>query len=111
MNYDDPNMNYVERLKHADREANRQRKRRTGDRQFVVRQLLNAVFILLAIAAMVGLAMGWTGQRPTWTFHVMTVAIIIKMVEAAIRMPNMMRKPQQPKRNKDAQTPDSPSNN
>lgn len=76
-----------------------QRPRRDGqkaaperDRLFVLRNWLNAIFILMAAISIGGVACAWIGDgpAPTWPTHLCVVAVIIKMVEVALRMPVML---------------------
>lgn len=81
--------------------APHQRPRRDGqkaaperDRLFVLRNWLNAIFILMAAISIGGIACAWMGdgQTPTWPTHLCVVAVIIKMVEVALRMPVMLHR-------------------
>ncbi|MDY5086619.1 MAG: hypothetical protein SPE72_01805 [Alloprevotella sp.] len=78
-----------------------QRPRRDGqkaaperDRLFVLRNWLNAIFILMAAISIGGVACAWIGDgpAPTWPTHLCVVAVIIKMVEVALRMPVMLHR-------------------
>ena len=78
-----------------------QRPRRDGqkaaperDRLFVLRNWLNAIFILMAAISIGGVACAWIGDgpAPTWPTHLCVVAVIIKMVEVALRMPVMVHR-------------------
>ena len=78
-----------------------QRPRRDGqkaaperDRLFVLRNWLNAIFILMAAISIGGIACAWIGDgpAPTWPTHLCVVAVIIKMVEVALRMPVMLHR-------------------
>lgn len=78
-----------------------QRLRRDGqkaaperDRLFVLRNWLNAIFILMAAISIGGVACAWIGDgpAPTWPTHLCVVAVIIKMVEVALRMPVMLHR-------------------
>lgn len=63
-----------------------------------VRNVLNALFIVLSIIAMVGIA--WTMSEPeipSWCYVVGIVAVIIKMVEAMMRMTTTQKKPRRSK--------------
>lgn len=93
MDYEDPDRNYVERLKHPEREAGMRSKAGAGGRYFALRQLLNVLFILMAVVAMVGIAVGWSGGGvPVWAYPLALVSVLIKMVEAMLRMPGMLRR-------------------
>lgn len=81
----------LERLKHPEQETSRRR----PDRLLFVRNILNAVFILLAVVAMAGIGFSWgSGDTFAWAYAVGIVAVLIKMVEALLRMPGLLRKPQ-----------------
>ena len=78
-----------------------QRPRRDGqkaaperDRLFVLRNWLNAIFILMAAISIGGVACAWIGDgpAPTWPTHLCVVAVIIKMVEVALRMPVLLHR-------------------
>lgn len=59
-----------------------------------IRNVLNAVFILLSLVAMVGI--GITMSEPTipfWCYVVAIIAVIVKMVESVIRMNESTRGP------------------
>ena len=64
------------------------------DRLFVLRNWLNAIFILMAAISIGGVACAWIGDgpAPTWPTHLCVVAVIIKMVEVALRMPVMLHR-------------------
>lgn len=93
-----------------------QRPRRDGqkaaperDRLFVLRNWLNAIFILMAAISIGGVACAWIGDgpAPTWPTHLCVVAVIIKMVEVALRMPVMLhRKEDNDRRQRKAYTMD-----
>ena len=79
----------LERLRHPERE---QERRRMGKDLFV-RNILNSVFILMAAVAMVGFAFSWgSPQSPTWCIWLGLSAIVVKMFEAMLRMPGMLKR-------------------
>lgn len=81
----------LERLKHPEEEG----RRRRPDRLLFVRNILNAVFILLAVVAMAGIGFSWGSDNTyAWAYGVGIAAVLIKMVEALLRMPGLLRKPQ-----------------
>lgn len=81
----------LERLKHPEREAQRRR----PDRMLFLRNILNSVFILLAVVAMVGIALSWKAESSaTWGYAVGIIAVLVKMIEALLRMPGLLKKPQ-----------------
>lgn len=68
--------------------------KRKMTRNFFLRNVLNALFIVLSIIAMVGIA--WTMNEPVvpqWCYVVGVVAVLIKMVEAMMRITQTTRKP------------------
>lgn len=79
----------LERLKHPEREA----ERRKVSRSLYLRNVLNSIFILLALVAMLGIGLNWGGTAPTWCYVVALIAVMVKIAEAALRMPSMLQKP------------------
>ena len=79
-------------LKH---ERKRLDARKQQDKTLFVRNILNSVFIILAIASMLGVLIAKPG---TTALHICyatgLVAILVKMAEVMMRMPSMMRKTQ-----------------
>lgn len=73
----------LERLKHPEQEA----EKRKISRNLFIRNILNSLFILMAVIAMVGITV--TGKDDT---HLMTwyglglFAVVVKMVEVMLRM-------------------------
>ena len=84
----------LERLAHPEREQ----ERRKMSRMLYIRNVLNSIFIILAVIAMIGIGLSWGDVTPSWCLIIALIAVIIKMAEAALRMPSMLRKPQKPKR-------------
>ena len=84
----------LERLAHPEREQ----ERRKMSRMLYIRNMLNSVFILLAVIAMIGIGLSWGDVTPSWCLIIALIAVIVKMAEAALRMPSMLRKPQRHKR-------------
>ncbi len=85
----------LERLKHPEREPER---RRTG-RNLFLRNVLNAVFMIMAAAAMVGIAVNWDSREDAmWCYILGLLAVVVKMAEALLRMPDLLKKPQQPRK-------------
>ena len=84
----------LERLAHPEREQ----ERRKMSRMLYIRNVLNSIFIILAVIAMIGIGLSWGDTTPPWCLYLALIAVIIKMAEAALRMPSMLRKPQKPKR-------------
>lgn len=84
----------LERLAHPEREQ----ERRKMSRMLYIRNVLNSVFILLSVIAMIGIGLSWGDVTPSWCLIIALIAVIVKMAEAALRMPSMLRKPQRHKR-------------
>ncbi len=79
----------LERLKHPEREEARHKER---DKTFVVRNVLNIVFIALAIVAIIGIVATPAGGPLMIWYGLALFAVLIKMVEVVLRMPGMKRK-------------------
>ena len=74
----------LSRLKHPDREAQRLKKER---KMLILRNILNAVFMLLAAVTMIGI---WAYPEYTNQWYIIgLVAVCIKIVEVMFRMPGM----------------------
>lgn len=84
----------LERLAHPEREQ----ERRKMSRMLYIRNMLNSIFIILAVIAMIGIGLSWGDVTPSWCLIIALIAVIVKMAEAALRMPSMLRKPQRHKR-------------
>ena len=84
----------LERLAHPEREQ----ERRKMSRVLYIRNVLNSIFIILAVIAMIGIGLSWGDVTPSWCLIIALIAVIVKMAEAALRMPSMLRKPQRHKR-------------
>lgn len=78
----------LERLKHPEQEA----ERRKTNRNLFLRNILNSIFILLAIVAMVGIVLtdATDGGLIKW-YGVGLFAVVVKMVEVVLRMPGNKR--------------------
>ena len=87
----------LERLAYPEREQ----ERRKMSRMLYIRNMLNSVFILLSVIAMIGIGLSWGDVTPSWCLIIALIAVIVKMAEAALRMPSMLRKPQRHKRTVD----------
>lgn len=87
----------LERLAHPEREQ----ERRKMSRMLYIRNVLNSIFIILAVIAMIGIGLSWGDVTPSWCLIIALIAVIVKMAEAALRMPSMLRKPQRHKRTVD----------
>lgn len=78
----------LERLRHPERE----RERRKVSRNLFIRNILNCIFILLAIVAMVGIvATGRGGDIMKW-YALGLFAVVVKMAEVLMRMPGMKKR-------------------
>ncbi|MCQ2267139.1 MAG: hypothetical protein MJZ40_05445 [Bacteroidaceae bacterium] len=64
------------------------------DKLFYLRNILNVVFILLAIGAMVGVLVCKSSTGQNICYAVALVAVIIKIIEVILRTPSMTRKTQ-----------------
>ena len=84
----------LERLARPEREQ----ERRKMSRMLYIRNVLNSIFIILAVIAMIGIGLSWGDVTPSWCLIIALIAVIVKMAEAALRMPSMLRKPQRHKR-------------
>lgn len=87
----------LERLRHPEREAERRR----PSRDLYLRNVLNSIFIIVALVAMVGILIAnIQGTSTRWCLVVGLIAVLIKMLEVMIRMPHMLRKntPRRPSR-------------
>lgn len=62
------------------------------DRTLFIRNILNAVFILLSIGAMVGVLVCKSRLGMNISYGVAVVAVVIKIIEVIIRMPSMTKK-------------------
>lgn len=78
----------LERLRHPERE---QEKRKIS-RNLFVRNILNGIFILLALVAMIGILLTPAGTGIMIWYGVGLFAVVVKMAEAVMRMPGIGRK-------------------
>lgn len=86
---------FLERVKQGDNTEEQQEDKRE-QRLFIVRNTLNCLFILLALAAMLGIGYYWYSGNPDirlWSIGIGITAVLLKMVEATLRMSSMVRKP------------------
>ncbi len=80
-------------------ERKRLEERKKTDKTLFVRNILNSIFIIMAIAAMVGVLISKPGTTALYiSYGVGITAILFKMAEVMIRMPSMMRKTEYEKR-------------
>lgn len=75
----------LERLRHPER----RHESRKMSRNLFVRNILNGIFILLALVAIVGIVVAKENVM-IW-YAIGLVAVVIKMVEVILRMPNLRR--------------------
>jgi len=81
----------LERLKHPEQEAQRKR----AKQGLFLRNLLNTAFILLAVAAMIGIVICPAGSKWLMIWYgVGLFAVLLKMVEAVLRMSSLTRRRQ-----------------
>ncbi len=84
---DDPS-DILERLRHPEREA----ARRNDQKLLFLRNVLNTVFILMAVIAMMGIVLCDGGEGLMKWYILGLIAVVVKMVEVALRMPGMRRR-------------------
>ena len=77
----------LERLKHPEREV----ERRKMSRNLFIRNILNSLFIILAIVAMVGIVLAEKGDKLMLWYGLGLFAVVIKMVEVVLRMPGIKK--------------------
>lgn len=78
----------LERLRHPERKV----ERRKMSRNLMIRNMLNAIFIIVAIVAMVGIVATSNNEKAMLWYGVGLFAVVIKMVEVMLRMPGMKKK-------------------
>ena len=84
----DSDNDILERLRHPELEG----ERRKMSRNLFLRNILNSVFILLAIIAMVGIVVSAKGEKSMMLWYGLGLfAVIIKMVEVVLRMPGIKK--------------------
>jgi uncharacterized ion transporter superfamily protein YfcC len=75
-----------ERLNHPEREERQRMKER---KMLILRNILNAIFMLLAAATMIGI---WAFPEYTNQWYILgLIAVCIKIVEVMFRMPGMKK--------------------
>ena len=63
-----------------------------------LRNILNIVFMVLAIVAMVGIGISIKQEEPSnWGYAVGIVAVLVKFAEAMFRMPSSLNQPRKSK--------------
>ena len=74
-------------------------KQKAEDKTLFVRNILNSVFIILAIIAMVGVLVTKAGSTALHIcYGIGITAILVKMAEVMMRMPGMLKKTEYEKR-------------
>jgi len=87
---------FLDRLNNPEKAAEQHEDNQKENRMLFLRNILNGVFILLALAAMCGI--GYSIYRHNDSLYnifvgVGIVAVLVKMVEASMRMSGMLQKP------------------
>ena len=83
----DEDNDILERLKHPEREAERHKMKKN----LFIRNILNSIFILLAIVSMLGIVFSEkSGNMYIW-YGLGLFAVMIKMVEVMLRMPGLKK--------------------
>ena len=78
--------------------------KRKQDKTLFVRNILNSIFIILAIVAMVGVLVSKAGTTALYvSYGIGIVSILVKMGEVMIRMPRMLRKTEYEQRKENKQ--------
>ena len=82
----DNHSDLLERLKHPEEEEARRQKVQNN---LFLRNILNLLFILLALVTMAGIGYFFFSGKdtPMWCYYLGIVAVIVKMCESMIRMP------------------------
>ena len=81
------------------KERRRLETRKQHDKTLFVRNILNSIFIILAIAAMVGVLVTKAGSTALHVcYGIGITAILVKMAEVMLRMPGMLKKTEYEKR-------------
>lgn len=87
---------FLERLNNPQREAEHDKTAEKERRLLFLRNLLNGIFILMACVAMGLIAYSWFRPTPTLRLYGIGIgiaAVLVKMVEATMRMTTMLQKP------------------
>ncbi|MBQ7986921.1 MAG: hypothetical protein IJ692_03010 [Alloprevotella sp.] len=90
---------FLERLNNPEAAVERDETTEKERRSLFLRNLLNGTFILLACVAMGFIAYSWFREAPQARLYGIGIgiaAVLLKMVEATMRMTTMLRKPQSP---------------
>ncbi len=63
-------------------------------KQLRLRNMLNIVFMILAIVAMIGIGISMKQEEPSnWGYVVGVVAVLVKFAESMLRMPASLNQP------------------
>ncbi len=87
---------FLERLNNPQREAEHDKTAEKERRLLFLRNLLNGIFILMACVAMGLIAYSWFRPTPALRLYGIGIgiaAVLLKMVEATMRMTTMLQKP------------------
>ncbi len=77
----------LHRLQHPEEET----EQRKMSRNLYLRNILNTLFIILSLVAMIGIVVSDKGRGLMVWYGVGLFAVIIKMIEAVLRMPGMKK--------------------
>lgn len=94
---------FLERLNNPELIADEDKETKKERRLLFLRNILNGTFILLAAIAMGFIAYSWFKDAPNVRLYGIGIgiaAVLLKMVEATMRMTTMLQKPQSPHRRK-----------
>ncbi|EHG20920.1 hypothetical protein HMPREF9332_01954 [Alloprevotella rava F0323] len=98
MNLDE--QRFLEEVRNGRRKEDEQQQLKERKLLFI-RNIMNGVFILLSLIAMIGMAYTWYAENEPirlLSIGIGVVAVLIKMVEATLRMTTMLRRPHGPQR-------------
>lgn len=80
------NSDWLERLKHPELKEQKQQRM---TRNLFIRNILNALFIIIALVAMIGIIVA--KQHIMVWYSIGLFAVLIKMVEVMLRMPGIKK--------------------
>ena len=83
----DEDNDILERLRHP--ELNRERRRMS--RNLFIRNILNGIFIIIALVAMIGMLVAPKGESQQFWLQLGLLAVVFKMVEVLMRMPHIKK--------------------
>ena len=93
MNLDE--QRFLEEVRNGRRKEDEQQQQKERKLLFI-RNIMNSVFILLSLIAMIGMAYTWYAENEhirLLSIGLGVVAVLIKMVEATLRMTTILRRP------------------